>query len=70
MSDEFSGGYEVCRFRSKHLPAVIQWSSRGGRVDERDLASVARERNVSPHHMRETKDDRREEKVFVYYQGV
>lgn len=34
VSNEFSGGYEVCRFRSKHLRAVIQWSSRGGRVDE------------------------------------
>lgn len=44
VSDAFSGGYKVCRFRSKHLRAVIQWSCRGGRVDERDLASVGRGR--------------------------
>lgn len=48
----------------EHPRAVIQWFSRGGRVDLRDLDCV------SPRSGRQTKDDKTEEKVFVYYQGV
>lgn len=43
--------------------AVIQWFSRGGRGDLKDLDCVSRRSG------RQTKDDKTEGKVFVYYQG-